>query len=75
MGIVFDFSELLGRIVIKYGNRSKFAEAVFMSPAQVCDRLNNKVSFKPEDIVLICSPEVLDIPAEEIGRYFFTPKV
>ena len=75
MGILFDFSELKGRIVARYGSFSKFAGAVRMSRAQVSDRINNKVRFQPDDILLICSQDVLDIPAEEIGKYFFTPKV
>ena len=73
--IVFDFSALRGRIVERFGNYAKFAEAVDMSRAQVSERLKNKVSFKPDDIHRICSADVLDIPATDIGRYFFTPKV
>ena len=73
MPIVFDFSELKGRIISKYGNYAPFAEAMGLSRAQLSDRLNNHVKFKPDDIMLAC--DLLDIPAEEIGRYFFTPKV
>ena len=75
MGVVFDFSELKGRIVARFGTFAKYAEAVDLSRSQVSDRLNNKVSFKHEDILASCASDVLDIPAEEIGKYFFTPKV
>ena len=75
MIVIFDFSELKGRIIARYGDYAKFAEAIGMSRAQLSERLNNKRPFKPEEIYLICSPEVLDIPATEIGRYFLTPKV
>lgn len=75
MGVIFDFSELRGLIVAKYGNCANFAPAAKLSKAQLSDRLNNKVDFKPEDIHLICSKEVLNIAAEQIGKYFFTPKV
>lgn len=75
MPVVFDFSELCGRIVTRYGNYANFAEAVGLSRAQLSERLRNKRQFKPEETYLICSEDVLDIPPEEIGRYFFTPKV
>jgi hypothetical protein len=75
MAVKFDFSELLGRIIARYGNRRKFAQAIGLSDAQLSDRLRNKISFKPDEIILICTPEILDIPDMQIGRYFFTPKV
>ena len=75
MPIEFDFSELRGRIIAKYGNCATFAIAAQMSRAQVSERLNGKTAFKPEEIYAICSPEVLDIPGTEIGKYFFTLKV
>lgn len=75
MPVIFDFSELCGRIITRYGNYANFASAVDLSRPQLSERLRNKRPFKPEEIYLICSPEVLDIPVEWIGRYFFTPKV
>lgn len=75
MPVIFDFSELCGRIISRYGNYANFATAVGLSRAQLSERLRNKRPFKPDTIVAICAPEVLDIPAEQIGQYFFTPKV
>lgn len=75
MGIVFDFRELKGRIIARYGNCGNFAKAINMSRSQISDRLNNKIQFRPEEIYIICAPDVLDIPEAEIGRYFLTPKV
>lgn len=75
MPIVFNFSELCGRIIARYGSYAKFALAIDLSRPQLSERLRNKRPFKPEEIYMICSPEVLDIPAEKIGHYFFTPKV
>lgn len=75
MDLIFDFSELCGRIIARYGNYAKFADAIGMSRAQLSERLNNKRPFKPEEIVFICSPDILNIPDTEIGSYFFTPKV
>lgn len=71
--VLFDFSELRGRIVARFGSCEAFAKAIDLSKAQLSDRLNNKVPFKPSEIPLIC--KLLDIAKEEIGRYFFTPKV
>lgn len=71
--MVFDFSELLGRIVTLYGTRAAFAEALGMSRSQLSDRLNGKTDFQLDEIYAIC--ELLNIPATEIGRYFLTPKV
>lgn len=75
MPIIFDFSELRGRIVTKYGNLGKFADSIHMSRSNLSERLSNKSKFKPEEIYLFCQPEVLDIPETEIGKYFFTLKV
>ena len=75
MSIIFDFRELKGRIVTRYGNCKNFGKAIGMSASQVSDRLNNKIHFKPDEIYIICAPDVLDIPEAEVVRYFFTPKV
>lgn len=71
--MVFDFSELRGRIIAKYGTCNAFAEAIGMSRSQLSDRLNGKINFQLNEIYTIC--DLLDIPATEIGRYFLTPKV
>ena len=75
MDIIFDFSELCGKIIARYGNYANFADAIGMSRAQLSERLKNKRPFKPDEIYFISSPEVLDIATEDIGRYFLTPKV
>ena len=75
MPIEFDFSALRGRIIEKYGTFAAFADAIKMSRASLSQRVMNDIAFKPDEVILICSPEVLDIPPEEIGRFFYTPKV
>lgn len=75
MPVIFDYSELCGRIITRYGNYANFAEAVEMSRAQLSERLRNKRHFKLDEIYVMCAPEILDIPSQEIGRYFFKPKV
>lgn len=75
MGTAFDFNELRGRIVTKYGKQAALAKAMGISRAALSGKLNNHVAFKPDEIARMCSPKMLDIPPAEIGRYFFTPKV
>lgn len=73
--MVFDFRKLRGRIIEVYGSYAGLAKAINMSPAQLSDRLHNRIAFKPDEIYLIASRDVLDIPCEEIPRYFLTPIV
>lgn len=75
MPIIFDFNELRGRIVARFGNYTNFAQKINLSPAQLSERLKNKRRFKPEEIYDMCAPDVLDIPDTEIGKYFFKLKV
>lgn len=72
---MFDFSELRGRMIAKFGTCTACAKAIGMSRSQMSDRLGGKINFQLEEIYALCTPGVLDIPAEEIGRYFLTPKV
>lgn len=69
----FDFSKLLGRIIEKYGTRSAFATAMGMADSALHNRLTNKIHFDAEEICLAC--ELLDIDAQDIPVYFFTPEV
>lgn len=73
--IEFDFSELRGRIIAKYGSCAAFAAAVHMGRAALSARLNGHIPFKPEDVYMMCAEDVLDIPETQIGRFFYTPKV
>ena len=68
---VFDFSELLGRIIAKYGTRSAFAEAIGMKENVLSSRLRNKTVFTPTETLRIC--ELLDIQPADIPRFFYTP--
>ena len=72
---MFDFSKLRGRIVEKFGTCAAFAVAVGLPESAISNRLNNRVPIDSEEIVLWSRPEMLDIPAEELHIYFFTPKV
>lgn len=69
----FDFSKLIGRIIERYGSRKAFAEALGISDGTLSGKLNNKVKFSTLEIKQACS--LLKIAPEEIGQYFFEPKV
>lgn len=68
----FDFRKLEGRIVEKFGTRTAFAEKAGFTRSQLSARLNNKVCFGSDEVVRLCAPDLLDIPAAEIPAYFFT---
>lgn len=76
MGTVrFDFSALKGRIIEKFGSCKAFAEAASLAASSVSAKLRGETPFRLNDIWEWSRPELLDIPAEDIPRYFFTPKV
>lgn len=71
----FNFNKLRGRIIEKMSSQSALAAHLGMTATQISVRLNNKAPFCPDEIHRICMPDCLDIAPEEIGVYFFTPKV
>ena len=70
--MAFDFSKLRGRIKEQFGSEKALAEALGWAQGRLSARLNNKIQFDSEEIVLIA--RLLNIPDEEIGAYFFKPK-
>lgn len=66
----FNYSFLRGRIKECGYTQESLALAVKMNPGMLSEKLNGKYPFKQKDIQSIV--DVLDIPATEIGRYFFT---
>lgn len=70
--MAFDFSKLRGRIKEQFGSEKALAVALGWAPGRLSARLNNKIMFDSEEIVLIA--RLLNIPDEEIGAYFFKPK-
>ena len=72
---MFDYSKLIGRIIEKFGTRMAFAEAVGISENSMSQKLSNKMAITTDDIREWCKPELLDIPHNLIGVYFFTLKV
>ncbi len=72
---MFDYRKLTGRIIEKFGTRRAFADAVDISENAMSQKLSGKMKITTDDITLWCKPEFLDIPCNEIGVYFFAPKV
>ena len=71
--MAFDYSKLKGRIVEKYGSQLNFADAYGISENTLSLKMSNKIRFTSDDIIVIS--DMLDIPKNEIGSYFFTKKV
>lgn len=69
----FDYSDLRGRMVGKYGSQAEFASVFGISENSLSLKMNNKTRFSSDDIVKIS--ELLDIDKGEIGKIFFTIKV
>lgn len=69
----YDYSSLNGKIVEKYGTQYNFAIAMKMSERSLSLKLNNKVSWKDTDIEK--ASNLLDIPLEDMHKYFFEHKV
>ena len=69
----FNYSKLLGKITEEYGTQYNFAMALGLSERSLSLKLNNKVRWKDTDIKKSC--ELLNIPVEEVGQYFFNLQV
>ena len=68
----FNYAKLNGKIAEKFRTRAAFAEAIGMTASSLSLKLNNKAQFSQYEIFNACA--LLDINAEDIHFYFFTPK-
>lgn len=73
MSKVFDYSKLLGRMKEKNCTQVSLASDIGMSETSLNHKLANKSPFKQSEMFMIC--EVLEIPIDIIGEYFFKPKL
>ena len=67
---IYDYSRLRGKIREILGTEGEFAKAINRSHCYVSAVFNGKAYFNPSDMDNIA--EVLSIPLEEYGIYFFT---
>ena len=65
----FKYAKLRARIREKFGTEGRFAEALGITPISVSRKFNDKTQLSSEDIKIWC--ELLEIPIEEVGSYFF----
>lgn len=65
----FNFRLLKCRIHLKYDTMGEFAKACGYSRMLISEKLNNKSRLNADNIMKMC--EVLNIPRDEIGMYFF----
>lgn len=70
---MFDFTNLRRLILFKFGSIQAFAEKLGVSKQSVSVSLNGKYNFSQSKIAEWV--EVLDIPVNEIGYYFFDTNV
>ena len=68
-----DYSKLLGRITEKFGTQAEFANAMGVSERSISLKLNNKVSWKDNEISK--AVEILEVDPKDIPAYFFKYKV
>lgn len=71
--VSFDYQKLLGRITEKAGTQANFAYQMELSERSVSLKLNGKRPFKQEEIMR--AVQILQIPKDEIGTYFFADNV
>ena len=69
----YDYSSLLGRITEKFGTQYNFSIAMGLSERSVSLKLNDKVSWKDDEILKAIS--ILEIEPKDIAKYFFNAKV
>lgn len=69
----FDYSKLRGKIKEVFGTQDRFASALGIGHVSLSQRLNNNLDFSSTEIFASC--KLLNISAEAIPQYFFTPKV
>lgn len=69
----FDYSKLKGRIIEKFGSQNGFADALGVAFTVVSAKLTGLRAITKNDI--IGWSNLLEIPVEEIGVYFFKLKV
>jgi transcriptional regulator with XRE-family HTH domain len=71
--VKFDFSRLLGRIRERGFTQEGVSSSIGIASGTLSAKLNNKGNFTAPEIESIS--RMLGIPKDEIGAYFFTPKV
>ncbi len=69
---VYNYRALMGLIKERYGTQERFAEEMGLGRVSLSQRLNSKLEFRQSEIKR--AVELLEIPKESIGAYFFVKK-
>lgn len=69
--MAFDYSSLKGKIVEKFGTNKKFAQAINMPATSLSMKLNNKTTWRQEEIE--SARIALELSPDDICKYFFCP--
>ncbi len=69
---VMDYGKLLGKIRETGLTQKAVAEHIGLTESHFSRKLSGEFAFKQSEIQRICN--LLNISADEIGAYFFTPK-
>ena len=69
----YNYNKLRGIIREKFGTEGKFAKKINRDCSTFSKKINNKGEFTSDEIFRMA--ELLDIPNDEIGTYFFSQKV
>lgn len=69
----YDYSKLRGLIREKIGTEGEFAKKINRTPNYVSKVFRNATYLSQEDISKAAT--LLEVPATEIGVYFFSPQV
>lgn len=72
---IFEFDKLRGRIREKLKSEAIFANKIGISQVALSSKFNNRSDFTASQIIRACDEDVLDIPLNEIGEYFFKEKL
>lgn len=69
---LLDYSELRGRIRARFKTQATFAKALGISNCTLSQKLNGASEWTAAEIRKAC--QLLDIPPDQIPRYFFCVK-
>lgn len=70
--MAYDYSKLSGKIREVFGTNGKFAKAMGLSERTVSLKMTSKVGWKQEEMDKAMN--LLGVPCEEVGAYFFKQK-
>ena len=74
MNIIYDYSELRGKIIAKFETLENFASVIGKKPQHVSKKLISGLPFKTSELEEWATTLGLNIP-DDLGFYFFTHKV